>query len=342
MATHGVDTGGAGRRRPSRRAALGVIAGAAGLPVTVPASAKRSAEVAKAEALPTVTLVSGAPGDSCLDMAHDLAVALGNDRLRVLALVGAGGERNLFDVLGLRGVDMAVVTTLDMRRAEASSLAGRLVYLSKLHTAELHVLAGPGVEHLTDLDGKVVSLGEAGGSTAPVAKAVLDHYGIRHKDRPMPLRGALAAMRAEGGPAATFLLSGQPAPLPADALRGSGLRLLALPYDPGLGDLLYPASLLPESYPGLADGPVDTVAVAKALVAFDWTQPSPRLTRLTGFAKAYAAGLPRLRTPGHHPKWLEVNAATDIPGWRRFAPMEEALRKGAWRAQGAPGAREGR
>ena len=34
-----------------------------------------------------------------------------------------------------------------------------------------------------------------------------------------------------------------------------------------------------------------------------------------------------LLTPGHHPKWGDVNLAAELPGWRRFAPAEQWLQR---------------
>jgi hypothetical protein len=38
--------------------------------------------------------------------------------------------------------------------------------------------------------------------------------------------------------------------------------------------------------------------------------------------------LPRLQTePGYHDKWKDVNLAASVPGWTRFAPLQEKLDK---------------
>src|SRR5215471_312143 len=47
----------------------------------------------------TVSIVAGGPGETYLDVAHDLAVVLNDDSLRVLPIAGIGGAQNVRDVL---------------------------------------------------------------------------------------------------------------------------------------------------------------------------------------------------------------------------------------------------
>ncbi|WP_336486194.1 TAXI family TRAP transporter solute-binding subunit [Methylobacterium nigriterrae] len=278
------------------------------------------------ERVQTVTLVAGEPGSTALDIAADMASALDDERLRVAVLLGRGGERNITDVLRTRGVDMGVIATADLRQAEQSGVNKRVVYIAKLNNAELHILTRREIRHITDLDGQAINLGEVDSSTQTVARAVLNHLGIRFTEANLGQREATAQLKA-GGLVASFFLTGKPASLYGESHRGSGLHFLSVPYEPGLGDAYYPATLDREDYPDLiAEGEsVDTVAVASALVAFDWPEASERYRRLQAFTVALFDRFERLREPGRHAKWREVNLAAILPGWRRFKPAQEAL-----------------
>ncbi|WP_162560813.1 TAXI family TRAP transporter solute-binding subunit [Methylobacterium durans] len=289
----------------------------------------------------TVTLVSGEPGSTALDTAYDLTTGLGGEGPRLQAVVGAGGERAITDVLRTRGVDMGILTTADLKQAETEDVGRQVVYIAKLHNVELHALARADIAHLTDLDGKVVNLGEAGSSTQQVARRVLQHLGIRFTEANFGPAEATARMRgAEAeGIAASFFLTGKPGALYAGLAEADGLHFLPVPYEPGLGDIFYPASLGHAEYPALIKGEesVDTVAVAAVLVAFDWAERTDRYRQLAAFTAALFAGFDRLRAPGRHPKWREVNLAAALPEWRRFKPAQQALDERVRQAAGGTG-----
>lgn len=308
-----------------------------GLPKSPVDSRPRPARPAKAvtlrkpgspgSAVDTVTLIAGEPGSTALQIAHDLSVALKSEHLRVLTLLGSGGEQNITDVSRTKGVDMGIIATPDLRQAEQTEANKRVVYIAKLFNAELHVLARRDIVHVTDLDGKTVNLGEIGSSTQITSREVLKHLGIRFTEANLDEKAALERMRADGDIAATFFLTGKPAPIYAGVKSETGLHFLSLPYDAGLGELYYPATLKSDDYPGLitTEAPVETVAVASALIAYDWPQGTDRYRRLSAFTNALFEKFDQFRGGGRHPKWREINLAANIPGWRRFKPAQQAL-----------------
>lgn len=303
-------------------------------PQARPRTAKRwtpRAPARPAAAVETVTLVAGQPGSTSLDAAYDLATVLSDDRLRVLVILGQEGERNVTDVVRTRGVDMGIVTTADLRRAEQTEAGKHVVYIAKLYNTELHILAKPDIRHLTDLDGRTVNLGEAGSSTQAVAQPLLSHYGIRVTELNLGQKEALERMRTDSSLAATFFVTGKPASIFAGARSGDGWHFLAMPYEPSLGDIYYPASLRRADYPALIpdEAAVDTVAVTSALVAFDWPERSSRHRRLAAFTDLLFERFDRLRADGRHPKWREVNLAAELSGWKRFDAAEKALARSA-------------
>lgn len=275
----------------------------------------------------TLTLVAGEPGSAALDMAADLSASVSDERLRVLTLLGGGGSRTLSDVIGTKGVDMGVVTTLDLREAEGTETNKHVVAIAKLDTMALHVLARDEIRHLTDLDGRTVNLGEEGSSTQAMGRALLKAFGIRYTEANLGQRQAIERMRAGETIAASLALSGKPAPLYAGLTRESGLHFLELPYEQNLDPLFFPATLGPADYPGLIgkDETVGAIAVTAALVAIDWDPGSERYRRLSAFTTALFDRFEGLQEPGRHPRWRDVNLAADLPGWRRFKPAREIL-----------------
>ncbi|KAB1070111.1 TAXI family TRAP transporter solute-binding subunit [Methylobacterium planeticum] len=275
----------------------------------------------------TISLVSGQPGSTALDIAYDLSTALSDENLRVTVLLGEGGERNITDVLRTRGIDMGIMTTTDLRQAEQTDATKRVVAIAKLYNTELHVLGQRDIQHVTDLDGRKVNLGEPGSSTQLLARSLLNHLGIRFTETNFGQREAIARMQSGGDIAAALFLSGKPTALYAELSDATNLHFVSVPYDHGLADDFYPASLAHADYPRLisADETVDTIAVASVLIAFDWAKTSERYQRLSNFTRALFNRFDQLRLPGRHPKWSEVNLAAPVPGWRRFKPAQDAL-----------------
>ena len=112
----------------------------------------------------TVSIMGGSPSETYLEIIYDLTVALNDgDNLRVLPIVGLGGAQNIKDVLYLRGVD-AGITSVQMLRHFASTreldgaLDQRLTYIAKLFSEEMHIIVGPDIKRIEDLNGKKVNI----------------------------------------------------------------------------------------------------------------------------------------------------------------------------------------
>src|SRR5512138_348656 len=72
-----------------------------------------------------VMLLGGALGGPWLQMAQDVALAVGESKkLRVLPVAGEGGKQNLHDVLLVRGVDLGITRLEVLNAAKASGEFG--------------------------------------------------------------------------------------------------------------------------------------------------------------------------------------------------------------------------
>jgi hypothetical protein len=77
------------------------------------------------------------------------------------------------------------------------------------------------------------------------------------------------------------------------------------------------------------------VAVGTILAVANLQIGSQRYRNVVNFVEALFTGFQSLLEPGHHPKWSEVDIMAELPGWRRFPPAEQWLRRNA-RVVGAP------
>jgi TRAP-type uncharacterized transport system substrate-binding protein len=288
----------------------------------------------------TVGLVTGPAYSTEFSMMQDIATVLsqgqetgphGEMALQVLPMVGTGGERNILDVLTLANADLAIAPVVLANRLRDAKTFGdigrKLVYITLLHTEELHLLVRQDIRNIADLDGKAVSLGELGSAGDVLGREVFDAAGVKVNAVNLDLNAALDQMQ-RGQISAALLLSGKPVkPLLTLNARLQALHFLPIPYSQALARDFLPSKLQHADYPNIiADGgSVDTVAVEAALFAYNWPAHSPRFELLANFTQSFFSHFPELRGDSHHPKWREVNLAARLPGWQRFGPAERWL-----------------
>jgi len=279
----------------------------------------------------TVSIVAGSPGETYLDITHDLAVVLNDDSLRVLPIVGMSGAQNIRDVLYLKGVD-AGITSSQMLRYFASTgelgaaLDQRLTYITRMFQEEMHVVAGPGIKTLEDLNGKKVNFSDPGSSTQITARDVFGLLSIAVVEINLSQADAIAKVKT-GEIAATVVFSGKPTGVLFRISGGDNLHLLEVPYTRPLENNYVPAQLESALYPNLiANGQtVQTIAVDAVLITNNWLPTSERYHRIAKFVDSFFSRFAELRKPPRHPKWLEVNLSAELPGWQRLPIAQDWL-----------------
>jgi hypothetical protein len=113
-------------------------------------------------------------------------------------------------------------------------------------------------------------------------------------------------------------------------LKGNdGLHFLAVPINEAITNIYIPARLSAADYPDAIpqDKSIDTIAVGNVLVVADLRQVPERYRNVANFVDVFFTGFQSLLTPGHHPKWNEINIAAELPGWRRYAPADQWLQR---------------
>ena len=276
-----------------------------------------------------VTIMAGSPSGTDLSIATDIAQVVDDgDNLRVLPIVGRGVAQNVKDVMFLRGVDMGITQANVLKHYAktgelGSDFMGQIVYVAKLFNEEVHIVVRPDVTDIKQLKGKVVNLGVPGSGTAITARLLLDDLGINVQESHLADVDAIEKLKS-GDIAAAVFMAGKPAPVMA-WLKGSGLKVLPIPYAKILEDAYYPATLTHDDYPDLiAEGQsVDTVSVCAVLVAFNWSGDNVRYRKVAKFVDAFFSKFDELQKPPRHPKWREVNFAATLEGWHR-SPAAQA------------------
>ena len=280
-----------------------------------------------------VELETGRAAGISVRIAEDLANVIDDGATRrVLPVIGKGSLQNITDLKLLRGVDVAILQAdvLDYARQQNyfPGLEGWLTYIAKLYNEEFHLLARRDVKSVAELANQKVNVDLRGAGTAITAGRLFDLLNIPVAPTYDDHEVALEKLR-KGEIAAIAFVAGKPAPLFRDLASEDGLHFLAIPLKPPVTAVYVPTRLTAQDYPGLvpSDQPVDTVAVGAVLAAANLQYGSDRYRNLVNFVEAFFTGFQSLLEPGHHPKWHEVNITAELPGWRRFPPAEDWLKR---------------
>ena len=90
-----------------------------------------------------------------------------------------------------------------------------------------------------------------------------------------------------------------------------------------------PSRFTSADYPRLvaAGQEVETIAVGAVMAVFNWEQGNPRHQKVSRFVDAFFSRFEDFQKPPRHPKWQEVSLTAQVPGWKRFQPAEDWLRR---------------
>jgi TRAP-type uncharacterized transport system substrate-binding protein len=277
-------------------------------------------------------LLSGRPGTSYFTMARDIAAAVGEtEELRLLAVDGPGGADNIRDLVFLRGIDLALVPANVLAHPSTATSFGlnlqqRLASVVQLYSEEIHVLAGRGIASLEDLRGKKIAVPRHDANAEFSINDLLQRLGIEAEVVAMATPDAIDEVRS-GAIGALVLMGGKPLRTIASLPKDGSLRLLPLKHAEGMGDAYSPAAFRSNDYPSLVpEGQtIDTVSVSAVMVANNLSRSDDASRRVARFVPAFFSALSELAGPQWHPKWSEVNLATDVAGLPRFAAAREWL-----------------
>ncbi|NJM55724.1 MAG: hypothetical protein HC841_07320 [Verrucomicrobiae bacterium] len=225
-------------------------------------------------------------GGTFNQLTTDIATVLNQDgRVRVMPVIGASLQ-NVRDVVLLRGVDLALITSEvmgDFRKSQelGSNIDVQVTYIAPLLPFEVHLVGWRGISSINDLRGKKVNFNNKGSSMANVWPLLFKALGIETQAVFLSQTDALALMK-RGELDATMSFSAKPQlglpEIPADL----GFKLLSVPYHASLQEGFLPATFSHEDYPNLIgkDERIDTFASIAVLISFYWPKGSTRVNRL--------------------------------------------------------------
>jgi TRAP-type uncharacterized transport system substrate-binding protein len=281
----------------------------------------------------TVGVAGGLLSGSNMTFADEMAQVLDDgDNLRILPIVTYGAASNLDDLLYLRGVDVAITQSdvFEYFRTERKTinLEGRINYIIRLPTSELHVLARTDVNSLADLRGKKVNFGPPGSASSLTGTIIFQRLGVQVE--PTNYDNPLALQKLRSGEIAALIRGiNKPIDFFAKIPANSGLHLVPIPFTKSFEDYYALGEFTSQEYPTLVPpGQVtDTIAVPAVLAVFNWQKNTDRYRRVQRFVESFFTKFEQFQQPPRHPKWRDVNLAATVPGWTRWPPAEEMLQR---------------
>src|SRR5262245_7071469 len=191
----------------------------------------------------TVGLAGGLLEGAPIRLATEIArVVNDGENLHVLPIVTRGPTENLNDLLFLKGVDMAIISSdsLEEYKQQLPDVSRRITYILNLFPSELHVFVRPEIQSLADLRGKKVNFKPGGTGSACTGRMICRRLGLEVEQMFIPHSLATEQMRRGEVAAVVFITS-----KPIDAfLKGRfdpGFKLLPVEYGPKFEDYYLPS-----------------------------------------------------------------------------------------------------
>jgi uncharacterized protein len=281
----------------------------------------------------TVSIIASGAASTYTKLAEDIFNVLddpnGNE-IRILPVIGRGGQHNVFDILNLRGIDMGFTDSsiLDYyRKLDPKKYAGiekRVQYIAKIANSEVHIVARNQFSSVTDLRNQKVNFYQKGSTSALIAADIFDTMDIpvspvylNQDDANKALRnGEIAASVRMSSIGTNIKKSDGLHPLPVDS-SVPNFDKLRLKYLPG--------QIKKDHYPDLLqdDASIPTIANSIVLAVYAWPENTERYRRIANFVNRFFNNIDKLMLEPRDPKWRSINLAAQVPGWIRFKAAQE-------------------
>jgi uncharacterized protein len=286
-----------------------------------------------------LTIVTGAYDSTTARVIGELASKLGaDDDLRVMPVSGRGSIQNIYDLLTLRSVDLAIVQSdvlaYFQRSNSVPGLENQIQYVTKLYSEEFHILSRMQYLCLAELDGRRVNFGPKGGGASITAEAVFESQKINVLPLYLDQTEALEKLKT-GEIDATVYVDGKPSRIFDHIRYTDRVHFLDVDYGDRLQRDYLPALMTNEDYPHLIAPreTVSTIAVSNVLAYYN-SRPSPdRTKRVNHFTDKLFTAIDALkqaagaaRSPLHN-KWREINVYAPVAGWQRFPAAQVWIAK---------------
>lgn len=275
-------------------------------------------------------------------LVHNLERELEQDSgLRIVPIMGKNHVQSIYDLLYLKGVDLALVRAdaieFVKRESDYPGIQRVIKSVAKVSEEKIVIISRKDYQSLEDLAGQVVGFGLPGSGeyvTGTIAFGALEivpeHLETDNKTAIEKVKsGELAAMvyllRA---PDAVQTGADLAAATAVKALKQEDeLHVLPIPASEALSSIYTAVTLTHDDLPGLigADESISSYSVDAIIAAYKWSSTHSRYKQSARFVNALMDGLDGLQNGVYQPAWKRVDLALATPNVETLPLVKDTL-----------------
>jgi hypothetical protein len=275
-------------------------------------------------------------------LVHDLEAELeSSSGLRIVPILGKNHLQSLFDLLYLKGVDMAMVRTdaIEYLRTESDfpNIQNVVQNVVKVSEEKIVVISRKEFESINDLNGQAVAIGATGSAEYITGKMMFKALEVSPDMLQMDIQTAIDRLQSNEIAAMVYLLESPDTVQTGSDLEdskaikslqlGDTLRILNLPDNEELNRLYTPATLgqadLLAAIAG--DQSVTTYSVDSIIAAYNWIPTHPRWERSKRFVDALVDSMDGLQNDAYQPAWKRTTLGLPTPNIETLPLLTRAL-----------------
>ena len=262
---------------------------------------------------------------------------------RLVPVLGKNNVQNVYDLLYLKGVDVALVRTDAIeyvkRRGNFPAVGNAIKSLASVDGDKIVILANKDIKTVDDLDGKSVAMSYYTSGEYITGTVVMDVLGLQVEPVFAKTVAGLAKLRSGEVSALLFLLhtdenAGNPGHYLPAGLRAmyrfddkENFHVLELPESEALSAIYSADTLTSADMPGVIEEgeSINAYRVDTILAAYRWRDTNPRYVKIKNFVNALVDTTEHLRTGPQRKFWRELDVERAVPGVERLAVVDVVL-----------------
>lgn len=263
-------------------------------------------------------------------LVHNMESELEQDSgLRIVPIMGKNHVQSVYDLLFLKGVDLALVRADAIeyvkRKGDYPSIQRLINNVAKVSEEKIVIIARKDYQTLEDLEGQVVGFGLPGSGEYVTSTIAFDTLGIEPDYVEVNNTIAIEKMKSGELAAMVYLLRAPDAVQTGNDLKaatavkelqlGDDLHIMEIPESSDLSVIYTPTALTSLDLPGLIDegSSIATYSVDAILAVYRWRAPSFRFDQTERFVNALVDSLEGLRSEVYQPAWKRVDLEEQTP-----------------------------
>jgi len=258
--------------------------------------------------------------------------------LRIVPIMGKNHVQSIYDLLYLKGVDLAMVRADAVeyvkRAGKFYNIGGLVRSIAKMSEEKIVIIANTSIKSVADLRDKPVVFGTPGSGEFVTGSIAFDSLKILTESLTDSTAIGTEQLKSGEVSALIYLLKENDAihssadqktrDLILKLSKDDDLHVVPISEDERLSAIYTPTKLTNDDLPSLLDEgeEIVTYSVDAILAAYRWRRDHPRLRKVSRFVTALAENLDILKTEKYQPVWERVDLKNSTPNIQRSALVQ--------------------